>query len=84
MPVAFDNIEKTDMITIFVGAAVDQVGREDRSESLTSENYDESLFSKDYAKKITSEGYDEIRTHLVIYFCHPRVLHHHSHLWCHR
>ena len=54
MPVAFDNIERTDMITIFVGAAVDPVGREDRSETLTSE---------DYAKDVSIDDYDEIKAH---------------------
>ena len=39
LPVAFDNIERLDVITIFVRAAVDPVGREDRSESLASEDY---------------------------------------------
>ena len=80
---AFNIIERPDMITSIVGTALDPVGREDSSKSLTSVNYDESLFSKDYAKNFSSEEYDETitctsRAHKVIYLFRLRVLRHHK------
>ena len=38
---AFNFIKRPEVITSFVGTAVDLVGWEDMSESLSSENYDE-------------------------------------------
>jgi hypothetical protein len=41
VPVAFNFIKRPEVIISFVGTAVDLVGWEDMSESLSSENYDE-------------------------------------------
>ena len=54
------------------------------SKTFTSETYDEGLVSKNYAKNVSSEDNNWIKIHQVAYFCHSRVLHDHSHLWCHR
>ena len=62
MPVAFVIIDRPDVITNFAEAAVDPVGREDRNEDHTSDNYDENLLSKDCAKTFSSEDRDEIIT----------------------
>ena len=51
------------MVTNFIEAAVELLGREDRNENLISENYDENLFSEDYAKTFFSKDYNEITTH---------------------
>ena len=39
MTVAFDTIDRQNMITIFIEAAVDPVGGKDRTKDFTSENY---------------------------------------------
>ena len=59
---AFDTIDRPYAITIFVEAAVDPVGREDRTKDLTSENYNENLLSEDCARTFSSEDRDEIIT----------------------
>ena len=43
---AFDNIDGQNVITIIIEAAVDPVGREDRTRVSTNENYDEDLHSE--------------------------------------
>ena len=73
MPVAFDTIDRPDVITDFVETAVDLVGRED--ENLTSKNHDENLFSEDYAKTQKQGILGDPPTS-------PQVLRHHSHLCC--
>ena len=56
---AFDTIDRPYAITIFVEAAVDPVGREDRTKDLTSENYDENLHSETSAETLSSEDCEE-------------------------
>ena len=43
-------------------AAVDPVGREDRTKDLSSENYNENLLSEYCAKIFSSEDHDKIIT----------------------
>ena len=43
------------MFTIFIEAAVDPVGREDRTKDFTSENNDENLLSENSAKTLSSK-----------------------------
>ena len=52
---AFDIINRQNTIIIFVKAVVDPVGREDRTKALTSEKYNENIFSKIFAETISSE-----------------------------
>ena len=60
--VAFDTIDGKNVITIFIEAAMDPVGHEDRTKDLTNENYDEKLRSKNSVKAFPSEARDEIIT----------------------
>ena len=53
---AFNIIIRQNTIIIFVEAVMDPVGHEDRTKALTSENYDEKLFSETSAETISSEG----------------------------
>ena len=55
----FDTINRQNVITIFVEAAVDPVGREDRTKDFTSENYDENLCNETSAETLSSEDCDE-------------------------
>ena len=59
---ALDTIDRQNAITIFIEAAVDPVGCEDRTNDLTSENYDENLLSENCAKTFSSEDRDKIIT----------------------
>ena len=47
------------VIIIFVEAAVDPAGREDRTKDSTSENYNENLLSKTSAETLSSEDCDD-------------------------
>ena len=52
---AVDTIDKQNTITSFIEAAVDPVGREDRTKDLTSENHDENLLSENSANTLSGE-----------------------------
>ena len=52
---AADTIDKQNTITAFIEAAVDPVGREDRTKDLTSENQDENLLSENSANTFSGE-----------------------------
>ena len=43
MTVAYGIMDEQNVITIFIEAAVDLVGRYDRTKNVTSENYDKKL-----------------------------------------
>jgi hypothetical protein len=60
--VAFDIIAEQYVTTIFIKAAVDPVRRGDRTEDLTSENYDENIRSENSVKIISGQGQDEEET----------------------
>jgi hypothetical protein len=60
--VAFDIIDGQNGITIFIKAAVDLVGHEDRTKDITNENYDENLCSENSLEAFLSEARDEIIT----------------------
>ena len=56
---AFDTIDRQNVVTIFIEAAVDPVGREDRTKDLNSEKYDENLRSKNSVEVLSKEARDE-------------------------
>ena len=56
---AFDTIDRQNMIIIFAEAALDPVGHEDRTKDPTSENYDENLLSETSTETFFSEDCDE-------------------------
>ena len=56
---AFDTIDRQNVIINLVEAVVDPVGREDRTKDPTSENYDENLHSETSAETLSSEDCEE-------------------------
>ena len=59
---AFNIIDWQNVITIFIEAAVDPVGLEDRTKDSTNENYDEDIPSENSVWAFPSETRDEIIT----------------------
>ena len=56
---AFDTIDRQNVIINLVEAVVDPVGREDRTKDPTSEKYDENLHSETSAETLSSEDCEE-------------------------
>ena len=56
---ALDNIDGQNVIIIFIEAAEDPVGPEDRTKDPTSENYNENLLSETSAETLSSEDCEE-------------------------
>ena len=59
---AVDIIDGQNEVIVFIEAAMDPVGREDRTKDSTNENYDEDLRSENPVEAFTSEACDEIIT----------------------
>ena len=62
MTVAYGIMDEQNVITIFIEAAVDLVGRYDRTKNVTSKNYDKKLRSENSTETFSSEAHDEIIT----------------------
>ena len=56
---AFDTFDRLNVITIFIEATVDPVGREDRTKDLTSENHNDNLLSENSTKTLSGEDRDK-------------------------
>ena len=59
---AFNIIDWQNVITLFIEAAVDPVGREDRTKDSTNENYNEEIRSQNSVEAFPSKTRDEIIT----------------------
>ena len=59
---AFDIIHKLYVTAIFIEAAVDPVGHKDRTEDLTSKNYDENIRCENSVEITSGKGRDEEET----------------------